>query len=794
MRAFAATACLVMTFWLAAEAHGRPSMGRAGGGGHPGGGHHGAPVARPAPHARPQMPQARPAMPQARPAMPQARPNVGGMQRPQTPQFQRPSVGSLQQPNLARPSFPNAGAVTRPAAPAASARPGLGAVRPAPGGAAGGLSRPPFGGSGSASLPGGGFATRPTPGLRPGGGQASAGGLPIGGGNRPGVSTLPGAAGGIPGMSTRPTPGLRPGLGATTKPFPAPGAGSGLNGGNRPGMGGNRPGLGGNGGGGLAGGNRPTTLPGVIGGGDRPGAGGNRPGLGGNRPTPLPGDLGTANRPGLGGNRPDIGGNRPGIGGNRPGIGGNRPGIGGNRPGLGGNRPTTLPEDLGGLAAGNRPGGGYNRPDGGWNRPGLGGNRPGIGGNNNFWNSGNININNGINTGWGGGWNGGAWGYPGWGGGSGWNHGYVNPHYGSWYNGGWNNGGWNNGWGGFWGGFATGAATWGLASAVTNWGLGYGTLGYAGGAYVNPYYSAIPATVVAASPYDYSQPIVVNNYIPVDGNATGGAVAESTPAAASDATVDAALEKFKSGDYTGALAGFDAALKVAPNDSVIHEVRALTLFALGRYPESAAALNAVLAAAPGMDWTTVSNLYPSVEVYTAQLRKLEDFCRANPGDAAAHFVLAYQYLVGGHSDAAASALEVVVAKQPGDIVAKRLLGALKPAAEATSPEAAPAAPPAEKPAAPETDLVGTWKAGSGADAITLEITAESKFTWKAAPPGKPAVDLAGTIETAADAIALHSEKAGTMVGKVASKGPDAFEFSLPGAPAEAKPLLFQRQR
>jgi hypothetical protein len=32
------------------------------------------------------------------------------------------------------------------------------------------------------------------------------------------------------------------------------------------------------------------------------------------------------------------------------------------------------------------------------------------------------------------------------------------------------------------------------------------------------------------------------------------------------------------------------------------------------------------------------------------------------------------------------------------------------------------------------------------------------------------------------------------VGKVVSKGADAFEFSLPGAPAEAKPLLFQRQR
>jgi hypothetical protein len=195
-----------------------------------------------------------------------------------------------------------------------------------------------------------------------------------------------------------------------------------------------------------------------------------------------------------------------------------------------------------------------------------------------------------------------------------------------------------------------------------------------------------------------------------------------------------------------------------------------------------------------MDWTTVSNLYPSVEAYTAQLRKLEDFCKVNPGDPAAHFVLAYHYLIGGHSDAAVAALRVVVAKQPGDMVAKRLLEALKPAAEAAPAESAPAAAAAEPPAGPETDLVGTWKATSDKDTVTLEITADSKFTWKATPAGKPAVELAGTIETSADAIALTSEKAGTMVGKVASKGPDAFEFSLPGAPAEAKPLLFQRQK
>jgi Flp pilus assembly protein TadD len=329
-------------------------------------------------------------------------------------------------------------------------------------------------------------------------------------------------------------------------------------------------------------------------------------------------------------------------------------------------------------------------------------------------------------------------------------------------------------------------------------------MGYGSGGYVNPYYSSIPATVVASSPYDYSQPVVVNNYVTNDGDLTNssdaqggvGGTSSATATSASDPMVDDALNAFKAGDYAAALAGFDKALKLTPNDSVIHEVRALTLFALGRYPEAAATLNAVLAVAPGMDWTTISNVYGSVDAYTQHLRKLEDFCKSHPGDAAAHFVLAYHYIVGGHAEMAAEALKVVVAKQPGDMVAERLLEALQPPtpAEAPAPAQAAATPSPAAPAAPETDLVGRWKASGGGDTVELTITAESTFTWKSAPQGKPAVELSGTIETAADAIALVSEKAGTMTGQVKSLGADAFEFSLPGAPTGTKPLRFDRQK
>jgi tetratricopeptide (TPR) repeat protein len=563
-----------------------------------------------------------------------------------------------------------------------------------------------------------------------------------------------------------------------------PGTGGGLSGGNRPGIGG---------------GNRPTTLPGQVG----PGAGGelsggNRPGIGGgNRPTTLPGQVGLGAGGGPNGNRPGIGGNRPGIGGNRPGIGN---GLGNNvGNGIGNGSGNNIGNNIGNS----------------------------IGGNNNF---NNINVNGGGYGGrWGGGY-GGGWGYPGggygYGGGYGggwannWNNGFVNPHYGGWYSGCWN-GNWGNNYGyggGWWAPLAFGAATWGLASTIGGWGLGYGSMGYGGAGYVNPYYSSIPAAVVASSPYDYSQPVVVNNYITNDGDlsnatdaqggvggtAAGGAGGNATAAPVNNeanAAVDDALAKFKTGDYAGALAGFDRAVKASPKDSVIHEVRALTLFALGRYPEAAATLNSVLVSAPGMDWTTISNVYGSVDAYTAHLRKLEDFCRANPDSASGHFVLAYHYLVGGHADMAAEALKVVVAKQPGDLVAKRLLEAITPPEEPKAEAAQPASPSAAAspaadtaPVGPETDLVGTWKAVSGKDTVMLTITEDSKFTWKATPTGRPAVELSGTVETARDAIALNTEKAGSMVGKVQSKGADAFDFTLVGAPKEAKPLEFQRQK
>jgi tetratricopeptide (TPR) repeat protein len=216
------------------------------------------------------------------------------------------------------------------------------------------------------------------------------------------------------------------------------------------------------------------------------------------------------------------------------------------------------------------------------------------------------------------------------------------------YHKGWANGYWHgyhdgNAWG--WGRFATGAAVgvtaWALGSSFYNWGYG--------GGYANPYYAdaAVPqpiiieqvsaggepqAVSIPALAYDYSQPIDTQ--------------AAPPPAEVADPAVakfDAARQAFHDADYAGALRLTDEALKVLPNDATLHEFRALVLFAAGKYDLASGPLYAVLSVGPGWDWTTMIGLYSSADIYTAQLRKLEAFVKADPNSASGRFVLAYHY-------------------------------------------------------------------------------------------------------------------------------------------------------
>ena len=185
----------------------------------------------------------------------------------------------------------------------------------------------------------------------------------------------------------------------------------------------------------------------------------------------------------------------------------------------------------------------------------------------------------------------------------------------------------------------------------------------------------------------------------------------------------------------------------------------------------------------------MSGLYGKADDYSAQLRKLEEFCRANPKEPTSAFVLAYHYLVIGSKDAAISALKVVVKNQPKDITAKRMLDALAPPEQPapTPPDVPP--PPGD---APQTDLVGKWRATAGKATIELAITEDSQFTWKATDSGKPVVDLAGELTSTGSAISLETKDKGSMAGSVKSLGPDKWQFVLSGAPAKDPGLSFER--
>ena len=437
-----------------------------------------------------------------------------------------------------------------------------------------------------------------------------------------------------------------------------------------------------------------------------------------------------------------------------------------NRP----DRPTTIPGNIG------WPGGSGNRPD--WNRPDW--NRP-------DWNRPNWDRPNWNRPDWG-------WGNNDWH--DHWHDHCIHPHYHRWYH-----GCWPAYWGSYWyAPLAWGAVGWGLGSWINE--VGYPA------AYYNPYYVVSQPTYVPV--YDYAQPVVVNNYIPVE--TTAGVASNPIEAPAAQAAlseVDQGLAAFKAGNYGQALDYFNRALKSNPGDPIIHEVRALTLFALGQYTDAAATLNSLLAAAPGMDWTTLSSLYGDPNAYTPQLRKLEQYCKDHPKDAGAYFVLAYHYLVLGDKANATAMLRVVVQQQPKDVTAKRMLSALAPeeatdapAAVAQAPNSAPPSSSVEPSASGtatatasdvQVDLVGTWIAKADNSTIQLTVTEDSAFTWVAKEQDKVLAELKGELVASEDGVSLNSDKAGSIAGSVTTLTPDQWRFQLAGAPVSDQGLEFSRQ-
>jgi len=323
-----------------------------------------------------------------------------------------------------------------------------------------------------------------------------------------------------------------------------------------------------------------------------------------------------------------------------------------------------------------------------------------------------------------------------------------------------------------------------MAFGTTMWGINRLAYGFGYWGYDNPYYTE-PYTLDGGTVIDYSQPIEP----PVE-------TAVTTPSDVPSPGMtdfDAARQAFYQGDYAGAMASTNKALAALPSDPIIHEFRALVLFAQGKYKEAAAGLYSVLAVGPGWDWTTLLSLYPNVDVYTKQLRALEAVVRQDQKQADARFVLAYQYLTMGNGDAAASQLKVLYKQLPQDKVIKELL------VMTAGPEAIGASPPSSEPAkpapgVPAADLVGKWGAtGERNTKFALELAKDGSFSWIFTQAGKPQT-VKGVYALDGNVLAMEPQTGGVMLAEVTPPQAGRFDFQLLGAPPGDPGLKFAKSQ
>jgi len=535
------------------------------------------------------------------------------------------------------------------------------------------------------------------------------------------------------------------------------------------------------------------------------------PGAGGGAAT-LPG-LGPA-RPGAGGSgeRPTAG-TRPGAGGagerfqpgNRPGAGGsgerfqpgNRPGAGGSgtqwTPGQSGSIPERH-SDLSSRFDDHWGDSGWHHQQ--WEGPNGGDiNHVGFWGPNGYWghtgvwgpNGGHWGHSTGIGpngafghtVGWGP--NGNVWGHGGaigpngafgWAGYSG-PAGHWSRNWGGWYNGyapTWGNGRWNYLWDTYPVAMAFGATMWGINTV--NWMFGVGS-------YYNPYYGGGGAV-------SYAQPIAGDpsyQQAPADASTDPNAAAtastsDSAPPDPLTQAFDQARSAFYNEQFDQALTLTNQALTKAPRDAAINEFRALCLFALGQFKDAAATIHAVLAAGPGMDWTTMISLYSNPDTYTTQLRALEDAVRSNPQSADVRFLLAYHYITAGHKDDAVALLQEVVKLQPKDQLSADLVKMYSPPSDtpAPKPAAGDSADQVKEPAWPMDKLEGNWTARNDSGEFALTLNKDDSFTWTFTRDGKPQA-ISGAYVVRGDNLVMQPDSGGVMLSEITLKDDRTLQFA-----------------
>ncbi|MDA1161894.1 MAG: hypothetical protein O3B13_02205 [Planctomycetota bacterium] len=352
-----------------------------------------------------------------------------------------------------------------------------------------------------------------------------------------------------------------------------------------------------------------------------------------------------------------------------------------------------------------------------------------------------------------------------------WHDNNYSQHYG------WHHGCWHDGWHHLWDEHPVAAAF-----GLTWWGANTMSYMFGTSAYANPYYFESSS----GGGIDYSQPQVV-----VEQPASDSSPAK--PADVPEAGLTAfeqARASFLAGDFDAARQQTDEALKLMPHDAVIHEFRALTLFALKRYSEAAAVLHSVLAVGPGWDWTTMSQLYSSTEVYTEELRALESWSRDHASLPEGHFVLAYHYLTCGHEEQAASELKLVVKALPDDAVSAHMLSQLTNGDTAATGSKAAEAPAARSVSIKQESLIGRWTAKVGDSAYKLELSDDGRFNWSfTSKEGDQGV--LGVYAINDSTLAMEPDGGGVMLAELRLDGTQ-LSFQQVGDDPGAAPLKFER--
>jgi hypothetical protein len=166
----------------------------------------------------------------------------------------------------------------------------------------------------------------------------------------------------------------------------------------------------------------------------------------------------------------------------------------------------------------------------------------------------------------------------------------------------------------------------------------------------------------------------VDYSVPIAGTGATTADADDSDAFA------AARAAYAQGDLNSALQAISVAAMQTPHDSDVHQFHSLVLFAMGNYCKSATVAHAVLEAGPGWTWDALCSFYPTPDIYTGQLRRLEHFVSDHPSEADVRFLLGYHYLMLDHGDSAERQLSQVIALEPQDKLAANILTGLKKAA------------------------------------------------------------------------------------------------------------------